>query len=212
MLAAQPLLEFLNALNDLIAVIVAGPWVLPTVFLLAMIDGFFPAVPSESVVISVAAVSVAGAGPALWMLILVAAAGAFMGDQIAFSIGRAIPVERIPFLNRGQGLELVEKANAVILQRPAPLLVGGRFIPGGRVAVNLSAGAMDFPRKRFMQIDAVAALLWASYSALLGMTAGAYLHDHPILAATVGVVLGVGMGYLLDRGMTLWEKLRARQG
>ncbi len=203
-------IEWLAELGNLLIEGASGPWALVIVFLLAMIDGFFPVVPSESVVIAVATLSVTGAGPAIWALILVAAAGAFLGDQIAFTVGQLIPTHRIPFLNRGKGAQLVEKANALILQRPASLLIGGRFVPGGRVAVNVAAGAMGFPRRRFVVIDVVAVLLWASYSTLLGLAAGAYLNDHPLIAAVVGVTLGILMGLVVDRGIAAWHAWREK--
>lgn len=201
------ILEWIAAFDALISGIVDSPWVLLSVFLLSMIDGFFPVVPSESVVIAVAAVSASGTdGPPLIILILVAAAGAFAGDQIAFSIGRLIPIERIGPLNRGKTRELVERANVHIFQRPAPLLIAGRFIPGGRVAVNISAGAMHFPRRAFVAIDAVAVMLWATYSAVLGRIAGSYFANHSLTAAGIGVVIGVLIGLVLERVLSWWDR------
>lgn len=204
-------IEWFNHLSGLVLNSVDSPWALLVIAAFCLIDGLIPAFPSESVIIAVAAISVAGQGPPLWLLILVAAGGAWLGDNLVFSLGRLIPVERIPFLNRGRGLELVTKANATIHKRPAPLLIAARFIPGGRVAVNVSAGAMGFSRRRFMQIDAFAVLLWASYSALLGLAAGAYLHDHPLIAAMVGVTLGVLFGVIVDRLFAWWQRRRARR-
>lgn len=203
-------LEWVEALDQVIVSLVDGPWILPVLILLATIDGFFPPVPSESVVIAIAALSVAGTGPPLWLLVPAAALGAFIGDQIAFTIGRRIPIARIPFLNSGKGAELVARANRVIFRRPAPLLIAGRFVPGGRIAVNISAGAMGFPRRRFMEIDAVAVVLWALYSTLLGIAAGAYLKDHPVLSVVVGVALGVLMGVVIDR-VAAWRHQRKKR-
>lgn len=204
-------INWFTHLSEWVLAFVEGPWILPVVAALCLIDGLIIVFPSESVIIAVVAISITGGGPPLWALILAAAAGAWLGDQIAFSIGRLIPIERIPFLNRGRGYELVTKANATIHRRPASLLIAARFIPGGRVAVNVSAGAMHFPRTRFMEIDVVAALLWASYSSLLGLAAGAYLHDHPIIAAGVGLVLGVALGFAVDRVFAWWEARKERR-
>ncbi|HZK04382.1 MAG TPA: VTT domain-containing protein [Actinomycetaceae bacterium] len=206
----ETVLQWFSSLNDLVLSAVDQPWVLLVLIGFTIIDGFFPAVPSESIVIAVAAVSATGVGPPLWALILAAALGAFLGDQIAFTIGRLIPIERIPFLTRGRGAKLIAKVNATVFRRPAPLLIAGRFIPGGRVAVNISAGAMHFPRIRFVQIDIVAALLWAIYSTILGLAASAYLKDHPALSVAVGVGLGVMMGMLIERVHRLWETHRER--
>ncbi|MDO5494295.1 MAG: DedA family protein [bacterium] len=203
----QSILQWVEALDSMILALVGSAWIIPILILLATIDGFFPPVPSESIVIAVAALTAAGSGPPFWLLIPAAALGAFLGDQIAFTIGRKIPVARIPFLNSGRGAELVAKANATIFRRPAPLLIAGRFIPGGRVAVNVSAGAMGFPRRRFIEIDVVASILWAVYSTILGVAAGAYLGSRPLLSVVVGVALGVLMGILIDR-VAAWREGR----
>nr|NLD39856.1 DedA family protein [Actinomycetales bacterium] len=202
-------LEWVRAFDDFLLGLVDGPLILLALLVFTTIDGFFPPVPSESIVIALAALSMTGEGPSLWVVIPVAALGAFLGDQIAFTIGRKIPVARIPFLNSGRGAELVAKANATVFRRPAPLLIAGRFIPGGRVAVNVSAGAMGFPRARFVRIDVVAAILWAIYSSILGLAAGAYLRDHPALSIVVGVLLGVLLGAIIDRIAVWWEKRTA---
>lgn len=207
----QSFLDWFAGVSDWILGMVDNPWVLVVIAAFCLVDGLIPAFPSESAIIAVVAISVAGQGPPLWALILAAAGGAWVGDQLVFSLGRLIPVERIPFLNRGRGLKLVTRANATIHKRPAPLLIAARFIPGGRVAVNISAGAMDFSRRAFMQIDAFAVLLWASYSALLGLAAGQYLHEHPLLAAMVGAMLGVLFGLIVDRAFAAWQRHRDRK-
>lgn len=211
MSATIAITAWFTSIFDWVLSFIETPWVLLAIAIFTFVDGLFPIVPSESLVIAVAAISSTGKGPGLEWLVLAAAIGAFTGDQMAFTIGRKIPISRIPALNRGRGLRLVTKANATIHKRPAPLLFSGRFIPGGRVAVNVSAGAMGFPRPQFMKIDAFAALAWAAYSTLLGLTAGAYLADHPFIAAAVGVVLGVLFGLVVDRLFAWAEARRERR-
>ena len=47
-----------------------------------------------------------------------------------------------------------------------------RFIPAGRTAAALSAGALDMPRRRFAAYVATGGLLWAMFNVLLGYTGG----------------------------------------
>ena len=51
------------------------------------VDGIFPPVPSESLVIAMAALTAQGEGHPLWLLIPVAALGAVTGDVLAYAIG-----------------------------------------------------------------------------------------------------------------------------
>ncbi len=73
----------------------SSPWIYVVMYLFATIDGFFPPIPSESVVIALAAVAVSTGEPNIWLLIPVAAAGAFTGDQIAYLIGSKVRVHEL---------------------------------------------------------------------------------------------------------------------
>lgn len=175
-----------------------SPWLLVAVLALAVIDGFFPPVPSESVVIAVAVLAMTGEGPNLWLLILVAALGAFTGDFIAYTIGSKVPIERLRLFRGRRGRASLEWARRALDTRGTVLILSARFIPVGRVAVNMTAGAVHFPRPRFLLIAAIAAVVWGGYSTLLGIGAGVFLHDHPLIAIAVGVAGGVLLGFLVD--------------
>ncbi len=72
---------------------------------------------------------------------MVAAAGAFAGDNIAYLIGRAAGTGRWAWM-RGTGHSGRSGGRAGELRkRPASLIMVARFVPIGRVAVNLTAGA-----------------------------------------------------------------------
>ena len=58
----------LDTLTALVEAGAAAPWVLPVVLLVAVADALVPVVPSEGIVVSLAAVAVAGAGPDLLLL------------------------------------------------------------------------------------------------------------------------------------------------
>src|SRR5690625_2973247 len=111
--------EAFLAIEGWVTALAGPPCLLIVVFALATIDGFFPPVPSESVVISVAVLAMTGAGPNLWLLIAAAAAGAICGDLIAYTIGAKIPIGRIRPLRRLGGQRALARARrAVTARRP----------------------------------------------------------------------------------------------
>jgi membrane protein DedA with SNARE-associated domain len=75
-------------------------------------------------------------------------------------------------------------------------------VPIGRVAVNMTAGGVHYPRRLFMLLAAIAATTWAVYSAVIGIAAGIVLHDQPMLAILVGVVGGLLLGTLMEKVMS----------
>ncbi|WP_408619515.1 DedA family protein, partial [Jiangella endophytica] len=70
--------------------------------------------------------------------------------------------------------------------------VVARYIPGGRTAVTLTAGTVEYPLRKFTFYDAIAALSWGAYSGMIGYVGGHAFEDNPLLG------LGVGLGIALS--------------
>ena len=174
-------------------------WIYPATFVLTVIDGFFPPVPSESVVITLTVAAKTSGSPWLGGVLIAAILGAWCGDQIAFTIGRRIGTDRVRFLRGHRGQAAVRWARRALRRRGAAFIIAARYVPIGRIAVNMTAGAVGYSRKRFMQFSAVAAVLWGFYALGMGLLASVWLHEYPLLAMVVGIVIGVLVGLLIER-------------
>ncbi|WP_421743558.1 DedA family protein [Cellulomonas sp.] len=178
--------------------LVGSPWIFVVLYLFATIDGFFPPIPSESIVIALSVVSMAEGRPNLALIMLVAAAGAWTGDQIAYQIGTKVKVRELRLLRTRRGQAAVDWAENALANRGAAFIIAARYIPVGRVAVNMTAGAVKYNRRRFMGLTAIAAVTWGAYSSLIGIGAGAWLHNHTMVAVVVGVIGGLVIGVIVD--------------
>ncbi|MGO4784266.1 DedA family protein [Cryobacterium sp. W22_MBD10_FK3] len=187
-----------DALNDLVLALAGSAWVYPIVFLFVVIDGFFPPLPSETVVVALGALAVSAGAPNLIFLIGVVAAGAVLGDSVAYLIGRKIGVARFRWQRRPGPARMADRARAALRSRPASLLLTARYIPVGRVAVNMTAGATGFPLRRFIPLAALGGFAWAGYSVLVGVLAGAWLRNNPLLGALLAVAAALLLGALVD--------------
>jgi membrane-associated protein len=186
----------------------ASGWAYAVVFLLAVLDAILPVVPSETAVITAGVVASAG-DLSLPMVIALAAAGAFVGDNTAYLIGRRFG-ERVTkrFFNSEKGQGRIRWANRQLGERGGELIVVGRFIPGGRTVITLSAGTLHFPWRRFALFDAIASISWASYAALLGYLGGHAFEDAP----WKGLILALGIAFAVTGGTELvrWWLRRRR--
>ncbi len=191
-------MRFYDAIQDAIVTHAGEWWTYLVTGLLCWIDGFFPPLPSESIVIAMAALSSTHGGPVqLWLLILLAMAGAWAGDNTAYWIGRKVPLEK---LFRGErGGRILARAHHLIHHKGPEVLLSGRFIPGYRIAINMVAGYVRLPYRRFMVIDFFATCLWAAFSVGIGLVAGSLFHDRPLLGIIVGVALGLLVGWMIER-------------
>ncbi|MGV8965682.1 MAG: DedA family protein [Cellulomonas sp.] len=185
-------------MQDWIIALAASPLVYLGLYVFAAIDGIFPPIPSESVVIALAALAVSTGQPNLTLVVLVAAVGAFTGDQIAYAIGTRINVRRAKLLRGPRGQKTLDWAEQALARRGPSFILAARYIPVGRVAVNMTAGAVGYPHRRFVGLTALAAVTWAIYSAAIGLGAGAWFKGHPLIAIGVGVVSGLIIGLALD--------------
>ena len=189
-------------LDTLTAVVEAGaaaPWVLLVVLLVAVFDALVPPLPSEGLVVALAAISVAAQGPDLVLLAVAAGVGAFVGDTLTYLVGRRHGTERLQRVSRPGIRRLFDRASGTLHRRGAVVVLSARYVPMGRVAVNLTAGATGFPPRRFAGLAALAAASWAAWSVAVGAAAGRWFEGNPLLGSLAGVGLAVVLGVLVDR-------------
>ena len=197
-------------MENWILTLAASPLVYVGMYLFAVIDGFFPPIPSESLAIALAALSVASGRPNLALVIAAAAAGAFTGDQIAYTIGKRLAQHRLPFRGGPRWAKILDWAQRTLERRGSSFILAARFIPVGRVAVNMTAGGVGFSRRRFVGLTAIASISWSLYSAAIGIGAGTWFKGHPMGALIVGVVVGLLIGTVIDLGLRRLAHLRDR--
>ncbi|WP_136056362.1 VTT domain-containing protein [Microbacterium sp. K24] len=189
----------MDILNDIIMQAIASPWLYLVLFAVTIIDGFFPPIPSETVLVAAAAVAASSGDGNLLLLGIVAAIGAAIGDNIAFAIGRRLGTTRYPWMRRPRVAAAFAHAQTALDRRSATLILGARYIPVGRVAVNMSAGALGFRWRRFLPLSLIAGLSWSIFSLAIGLLAGAWIKDQPLLSAAFGVVIALVIGLVIDR-------------
>jgi membrane-associated protein len=182
-------------------------WFLLIIFAVALLDSVIPIVPGETTVI--AGGVAAGAGnQTLALVILAGALGAFLGDNLAYTIGnRFEPRVRAWAARKQNRSDRLDQAGRQIRKRGGPLLITARFIPGGRTVLTVSSGLTRQPRRWFATWVAIAAVIWATYAGGLGYLFGqAFENDHAIAFwLAFGTALGITamieiIRWIRDRG------------
>ena len=171
----------------------ASGWAYAVVFLLALLDAILPVVPSETAVITAGVVASSG-DLSLPLIVASATAGAVAGDNTAYLVGRRFGgAATSRFFSGEKSRQRLAWARRQLSQRGGQLILVGRFIPGGRTVVTLTAGTLHYRWRRFLALDAVAALVWALYAALLGYFGGRAFEN----AAWKGLLLALGVGFAI---------------
>ncbi len=181
-------------------------WFLLIIFSVALLDSVFPVVPGETTVI--AGGVAAGAGnQTLAFVILAGASGAFLGDNLAYSIGhRFEPRVRAWAARKPNRVARLDAAGLQIKKRGGLLLITARFIPGGRTVLTVSSGITRQPRLWFVAWVAVAATIWATYAAGIGYLFGQAFEDNHTAAFWLAFGTALGITLLVELVRWLLER------
>ena len=186
-------------------------WTYPLIFSVAAVDAFFPLVPSETVV--VIGGNLASKGDlSLPLVILFAAAGACLGDNICYGIGTFLGERTVRRWFSGEkSRKRLAWAENALDTRGAYIIILARFIPGGRTAITFSAGYIrSFPWRRFILYDVAAAVLWAIYASMLGYLGGKTFENHPWWGLAFALAGALTLSFSVEVGRHLWSRHKAR--
>jgi membrane protein DedA with SNARE-associated domain len=171
------------------------------------LDAILPVLPSETAIITLGVATAGSADPRIALLVACCAAGAFLGDNLCYLLGRRFGphIER-RFFRGPKGERRRAWAERSLERYGMPLIVVCRFIPGGRTAVTLCCGIVGYQRRRFVIATAVAGGIWASYSFFIGRLGGQAFEDKP----WAGLLLAFGASIAISALIELIRRLRAR--
>jgi membrane-associated protein len=153
-------------IDSLAALVTDSPLTYVVIMGMAAIDVLAPIVPAEATVTAAAVLAGQGKLNVIWIMIA-AGLGAFIGDNVAYWIGRAAGRPLVERVMRGHTAQL-EGVAGQFERRGGLFIIIGRFVPGGRTAVAIGAGVLRFSWPRFLLYDALAAVIWAFQAALPG--------------------------------------------
>lgn len=190
-----------------------SPWGLLVILAVCIVDGFFPVVPSETLVISGGVFAANGDLP-LTGVMAVALVGAITGDHISYYLGRTVGrpfVDRM--CTRKRIAALRDRAQAALFKHGGPALIVMRFVPGGRTLSTALSGVLHFPLRRFTPYVVAGGVLWSLQASLLGYFAGQLIHDNYLLAVTVGIIGSVVLAGSIEfvRHKVLARRRRGRE-
>jgi membrane-associated protein len=181
----------------------------PVSYLIAIIvpalDAVFPVLPSETAVIALGVATAGSADPRIALLVACAAAGAFLGDNLCYLLGRRFgPAVERRFFASEKGARRRQWAEHSLQRFGMQLIIVCRFIPGGRTAVTLSCGLVGYSRRRFVIATAIAAVIWACYAFFIGRLGGKAFEDRPWIGLVVAFGITVAVSLVIEAIRRIW--------
>jgi len=168
-------------------------------FLFVWWDAVVPVFPSESLLNTGATLIASGdLDLKLWLLILVGASGAIIGDSTLYWLARTVGRKHLAAkLEKAKENPKVSTAFKVLGTSAPLVIVAGRFVPGMRFVIGVTMGLERYPYARFLSFSMLGGFLWAAFncgfSYLIGSTR---LGEYSVLslltsAAVTGGILAV---------------------
>jgi membrane-associated protein len=177
-------------------------------FILPALDAIVPVVPSETAVIALGVATAGSTDPRIALLVFCAAAGAFVGDNVSYLLGRRFgPAVERRFFSSAKGKATRDWAERSLNRYGMQLIIVCRFIPGGRTAVTLCCGLTGYSRRRFVIGTAIAAVIWANYAFWIGRLGGKAFEDKQWL----GLIIAFGITIVISGVIEGVRRLAARR-
>ncbi|CAB1221313.1 Inner membrane protein YohD [Acinetobacter bouvetii] len=139
-----------------------------------------------------------------WILVLVAMAGGFIGDQFYYQMGRHFGSEFIE--KRPKLAQKFKQASQFIEDYPILTILLMRFAWGLRTILPISIGIKAYPVLKYMLVNILACFIWASVIVSVGLQVSHWLHifwyknlpyhhDFYIAASVIACILTVRIVY-----------------
>jgi membrane protein DedA with SNARE-associated domain len=206
----HPIFDVLSGIDAFLVDAVTSPWMLVVLFAVCVMDGFFPPMPSELLLITASTVTWTTQPQTMVLVVTAATMGAWVGDNVAYALGRRVGLTPLPWMRRGRSARVVEGVRREFHRRPESILLTGRFVPVARVVVNMTAGASRLPYRRFLLLSLASASAWACVSVTIAVLVGAFVTPEPLLATTIAVAIALAGGITVDR-VIAWRRTAALQ-
>jgi membrane-associated protein len=188
----------------------ATPWAYAILLAFAALDSVLPLVPSEATAIAAGVLAAAG-DLHVALVVAAAAGGALIGDSSSYAVGRTLGRRAATPLLRGQrGRARLVWAQRTLDERGSYLIVAGRFVPGGRTAVTLTAGATRMRWPRFLRAAALAAAVWASFAVGLGYLGGRTFDEEPWRGLALALVFAATLALVAEVARRVYNSRCAR--
>ncbi len=167
-----------------------GAWF---IFALITLESLGLPLPAESALLATSIYAGTGGKVDITAVIVAAMAGAILGDNIGYLIGRTLGQAALLRFGHAVGLTDERQALARYLFRHhgGKVVLFGRFVAFLRVFAAVLAGANRMPWDRFVLANAAGGILWAGFYGLAGYMLGADARRLAGAAAVIGFVVVV---------------------
>lgn len=170
----------------------------------ALLLGFV--VPGETAAI-LGGVLVSEGRTQLWLMMLVVAAAAVLGDSTGYLVGRRLGPRLVADQAGTRRGRRLASAGEYLERHGGSAIFFGRFVAFVRTVVPATAGATGIPYRRFIAYSLPAGVLWGIGNVLIGVAAA---NSYERVARVLGTGTAVVLGVLVLGAFVVWQVRKHR--
>ncbi|EMY34421.1 membrane protein DedA family [Arthrobacter crystallopoietes BAB-32] len=189
--------EFLRNLDSV--------WIYPAGALSVALSAVLPPAPSTTLFVALGSLSVSSDQLNPFLLAASMFAGAMAGDLATFLLVRHFRINERNFFSGPRWQAAFRSAGLKLRGRGLPIVLTSRFIPLGRLSLNVAAAVARQPLRSFAAHSALAALLWSTYAVGVGALSGSWPELSTEFAVLLAIAVSLVLGRLINYALAWWE-------
>lgn len=189
--------ELLRSLDDW--------WIYPAGALFVAASAMVPPVPSTTLFVALGSLSVHSAQLNPYLLTVAMLAGAITGDAATFFLVRRFNLAEHKFFSGRHWQSGFRSARLRLGRKGLPLVLTSRFVPMGRLTLNVAAAMIPQPVRRFLTHSALAGVLWSAYSVGIGAISGAWPQLSTEFSVLLAIAVSLVLGTVINHVVSWWE-------
>lgn len=159
------------------------------------VSALLPPVPSTTLFVGLGALAGSEGHPNPYLLGLSMLAGALAGDVATYLLARRFRVTEWRIFSGARWQRTFRGARMRLTKNPTSLTLTSRFIPLGRLTMNVGAAVVPVPLASFVVQALMAGIIWSVYSVGIGVASSSW----PGVSTGFTVVVAIAVSLLLGR-------------
>ena len=159
------------------------------------VSALLPPVPSTTLYVGLGALAGSEGLPNAYILAVSMLAGALVGDLGTYALGRRFRVTEWRMFSGARWQRTFNAARMRLEGNPLPLVLTSRFLPLGRLTMNVGAAITPVPLAAFTIQSLIAGIVWSAYSVGIGVISSSW----PGVTTGFTVVVAIAVSLLLGR-------------
>ncbi|WP_372697605.1 DedA family protein [Arthrobacter sp. JSM 101049] len=189
--------EGLRSLDDI--------WVYAVGALFVAVSALIPPVPSTTLFVALGALAANSDSLNPVLLGVAMLMGALAGDIVTYLLALRFDVVHWRILSGRRWQAALAAARSRLKDNDLPLVMTSRFIPLGRLTLNVGSALVPHPWSVFFRNSLIAGIVWSIYSVGVGVLSGLWEDLDTEFAVLLAIVVSLVLGRLISTAIQWWE-------